>query len=57
MLLDAGALVAVMAVLPGLALARSMKPADVMQRRAEEGRDPDAREGEVRQCYWPVSAA
>ena len=53
MLLDAGALVAVLAVMPGLALARSMKPADVMQRRAEEGGDPDAREGEVRQCQWP----
>ena len=52
MLLEAGALVAVMAVMPGLALARSMKPADVMQRRADEGGDPDAREGEVRQCQW-----
>eukprot|EP00891_Asterochloris_glomerata_P006122 jgi/Astpho2/6122/Aster-04065 len=47
MLLEGGALVAVMAVVPGLALARSMKPADVMQRRSEEGGDPDAREGEV----------
>ena len=52
MLLDAGALVAVMAVLPGLALARSMRPADVMQRRAEEGGDFDAREGQVRHlCF------
>lgn len=54
MLLEGGALVAVMAVVPGLALARSMKPADVMQRRSEEGGDPDAREGEVRHCQRPV---